>query len=247
MSTELYPEEPIINRNNDKQLTQYFLRFPPYWQRLEDKTFSGLHYRLAQKVFEHAGLAVKFINVPYQRMQFQVQQGEIPFINYGEIEGVNTDDILHICIPPTTITLRVYYLDTSLAEVDTLAGFSQQKVIIMHGLPLGEFEEIKADPSISFMRPRSIKSAIEGLKIGRGDYFIVFDNLVESVQNTRLKTDIKMLKSYPLYSLLGYPVTTPKSYPGGKALCNKVFSSYLELVEEGVINADHIMLTSDLK
>lgn len=241
-----YAQEDLDNLVIEQSLEQYFLNFPPYWLSNSTGEYSGLHYRLAKVLYKHAGLDVKFVNTPYQRMQYQVEQGKVAFINYGEVEGINTDDILHICVPPTNITLRVYYLKESLNEIVNIEDFSGQKLIIMHGLPLGEYENIKLDPSISFMRPVSIEAAISGLKAGRGDYFITFGNLMINAEKNYFKKDQYQLKSYPLYSLLGYPIVTPKTFRGGKVLCDRVKESYQQLVEKGIINVQHKVLESDL-
>jgi hypothetical protein len=129
----------------------------------------------------------------------------------------------------------------------TAEGFSNKNIIIIHGLPLGDYESIKSDPSITFMRPRTVESAINGLKIGRGDYFIVFDNLMINAQERFLPDEKQQLKSYPLFTLLGYPIATPKTFQGGKELCDKVLSSYKALIKEGAINEKYKILTSDLK
>lgn len=234
--------EKKLNLSHKTELEQYFLQFPPYWEIHENGLFSGLHYRLAKKIYKHAGLNVDFVNVPYQRMQYQVSQGNVPFINYGEIEKININDILYVCVPPTKITLKVYYVKYNLEKINTVQEFSHKKVILLHGLPLGAYESIKSDPTISFMYPRTIESAVKGLKVGRGDYLIVFDNLIESYSDSK----VKPLKSYPLYSMLGYPITTPRTFPNGKELCDRVSASYHQLVKEGIIDATRKVLVSDL-
>ncbi len=231
----------------NNKLKQYFLTFPPYWEQINETTFSGVHYRLAQKVYQHAGLAVDFVNVPYNRMQQQVAAGKIPFINYGEVDSQKTEDILHICVPPTEITLRVYYLDESLEEFYTEQGFENQQVIILHDLPLGNFEGIKANKAINFMRPSTIKAAIQGLVAGRGNYFIVFDNMMVNAQQRFFPLNSYQLRSYPLYTMLGYPITTPKTFPNGEQLCAKVLASYQQLVEKGVINKEYKILAADVQ
>ncbi|WP_440876451.1 hypothetical protein [Thalassotalea sp. PLHSN55] len=228
-----------------KPLQQYFLTFPPYWENSNDK-FSGVHYRLAKALYKHANLDVEFVNVPYSRMQQQATQGDIAFINYGEVDGVYTNDILHVCVPPTEITLRVYYLDETLPEIINIEDFDEQNLIILHGLPLGNYESLKTNKSISFMRPRSVKAAIKGLVTGRGDYFIVFDNMMINAQQHFFPLNSYQLKSYPLYTLLGYPITTPKNFIGGKEICQKVTTSYRQLIEAGVVDEKHKILTSDL-
>ena len=234
------------NTTKPKAIEQHFLIFPPYWEQLEDNVFSGLHYRLAKKIYQHANIDVRFVNTPYQRMQFQVEQGNVAFINYGEVKGVNTEDILHVCVPPTEITLRVYYLHDNLSEIVNVEDFSDKRLIILHGLPLGEYESIKQDPSISFMTPRTIDAAINGLKAGRGDYFITFDNLMHNAEQKYFSAAEQQLKSYPLFRLLGYPIVTPKSFEGGKALCEKVKASYHALVAEGIIEKEQKVLMSDI-
>jgi hypothetical protein len=238
--------ESVAPSESNTLLEQYFLIFPPYWNKLADNEFTGLHYRLAEKLYQHAKLNVDFVNVPYQRMQFQISQGKTAFINYGEVKGVNTRDILHICVPPTEISLRVYYIKNDLIKAKTIEEFSNKNIIIMHGLPLGDYESIKSDPSINFMRSMSMESAISGLKKGRGDYFIVFDNFMINAQERFFPDDKQQLKSYPLFTLLGYPITTPKTFKGGEKLCAKVLSSYRQLVKEGVIDKKYKILTSDL-
>ena len=238
-------EEEVID-NTDNQLTQYFLTFPPYWEQMPDGTWSGTHYRLAQAVYKHAGLNVEFVHIPYQRMQFQIEQGKAPFINYGEVSGVNTEDILHVCVPPTLITLRVYYLKEGLEKLAQLEDFNNKNIIILHGLPLGEFQDIKQNNSINFMRPRTIESALNGLERGRGDYFITFDNLMMKAEGAYNATNKQTLKNYPLYSLLGYPIVTPKTYPNGKQLCDKVQASYQQLVKDGLVDKNNKILVSDL-
>lgn len=227
-------------------LIQYFITFPPYWEELANGDFSGTHYRLAQTLYKHAGLNVEFINTPYQRMQFQVVSGKAAFINYGEVKDVNTEDILHVCVPPTEITLRVYYLKEGLKKLTKLADFSYQNIIIIHGLPLGEFEPLKFNNSINFMQPRTVKAALDGLQQGRGDYLVTFDNLMRAKVSGLSGIGKYRIKSYPLYTLLGYPIVTPKSYPNGKQLCDKVRASYQKLVEEGVIDSEEKVLTRDL-
>lgn len=227
------------------KLQQYYLTFPPYWQE-PNSPFTGLHHRLAEAVYRHAGLDVEFVHVPYQQMRFQVEQGKVAFINYGEIKNVNTQDILHVCVPPTKITLRVYYLKDNLPQISRPDAFSGKKVIILHGLPLGEYESLKNNPQITFMRPRTIEAALKGLLIGRGDYLIVFDNLMINADLTNVNNQLNTLKSYPLYTMLGYPITTPKSYSNGEKLCHKVRQSYNQLVAEGIINKTQKVLTTDL-
>ncbi|WP_085299010.1 hypothetical protein [Cognaticolwellia mytili] len=227
-------------------LEQYFLIFPPYWEKLADNKFTGLHYRLAKKLYQHAKLNVKFVNVPYQRMQFQISQGETAFINYGEVKGVEAKDVFHICVPPTKITLRVYYIKDDLEKVTTIEEFSDKNLIILHGLPLGDYESIKSNKSISFMRPMTIESAINGLKIGRGDYFIVFDNFMINAQQRFFSNGNQQLKNYPLFTLLGYPIVTPKTFKGGEKICAKVLSSYRQLIKEGIIDKKYKILASDL-
>ena len=228
------------------QLVQQFLIFPPYWQQIGEHTFSGTHYRLAQALYQHANLTVKFINTPYQRMQFQVAQGKVPFINYGEKAGQHTEELFHICVPPTEIRLKVYYVKEQLEKIYELSDFDHKNVIIVHGLPLGEYESIKDNETINFMTPRTIDAAMTGLKQGRGDYFITFDNLMNNVDKYFQEQSLS-LKSYPLYTLLGYPIVTPKSYPNGKPLCDKVRQSYDQLVVEGVIDSKRKILKSDVQ
>lgn len=241
--TELTENEVEETHRNIAHI-QYFLSFPPFWDKHQDGTFSGTHYRLAKALYAHAGLKVKFVHAPYQRMQFQVEQGKASFINYGEVKGVNTNEIVHICVPPTTITLKVYYLKEELSLPKVPEDFSGKNVIIMHGLPLGEYEVIKSDSTINFMLPRSIDAALEGLEQGRGDFFITFDNLMAGINLESIGS--RKLKSFPLYNLLGYPIVTPKTYPNGKALCDKVYNSYLQLVDDGKIDKDHKVLISDV-
>lgn len=236
----------VNSANSAKPIEQHFLIFPPYWEQVGENTFSGLHYRLAKKIYQHANIDVRFVNTPYQRMQFQVEQGNVAFINYGEVKGVNTEDILYVCVPPTEITLRVYYLKEDLNEIVNIEDFSKQKLIILHGLPLGEYEMIKQDSSITFMTPRTIEAAMNGLKAGRGNYFITFDNLMVNAQKKFFSPSGNQLKSYPLYSLQGYPIVTPKTYVGGKALCERVKQSYLELLDQGVVDKQHKVLASDV-
>lgn len=226
-------------------LQQYFLVFPPFWQKADNNTFTGLHYRLAEKLYQHANLNVKFINVPYQRMQFQVSQGKTAFINYGKVADDKIDHAFHVCIPPSTITLKVYYIKSDLPKITTMEGFANKNIIIMHGLPLGSYEGIKSDKSINFMKPRTIEAAIQGLKGNRGDYFIGFDNIMIGAQQ-RFFSDAQQLKSYPLVTMLGYPIVTPKTFPGGKQVCAKVSASYKELVKKGVIHEKYKVLNSDL-
>jgi len=237
----------VHSANSTKPIEQHFLIFPPYWEQVGENSFSGLHYRLAKKIYQHANIDVRFVNTPYQRMQFQVEQGNVAFINYGEVKGVNTEDILHVCVPPTEITLRVYYLKDSLSEIVNIEDFGHQKIIILHGLPLGEYESIKQDSTISFMTPRSIESAMNGLKAGRGDYFITFDNLMTNAKQKYFSSGRYELKNYPLYSLLGYPIVTPKSYKGGKALCERIKASYYQLVKQGVVDSQQKVLVSDIE
>ena len=80
------------------------------------------------------------------------------------------------------------------------------------------------------MTPRSIESAMNGLKAGRGDYFITFDNLMTNAKQKYFSSSRYELKNYPLYSLLGYPIVTPKSYKGGKALCERIKASYYQSI-----------------
>ncbi|TPH15583.1 substrate-binding periplasmic protein [Litorilituus lipolyticus] len=239
-------ETPNHSLGQHKPLEQYFLTFPPYWHEEENNSFSGLHYRLAKKLYEHAGLEVNFVHVPYQRMQFQVEQGNVAFINYGDVKGVNIEEVLHVCVPPTVITLRVYYLKDNLPEITSINGFEGKNVIIMHGLPLGKYNVMKDNDKINFMRPRTIESALKGLRAQRGDYFIVFDNLMLNSAQYLTKSEKESLKNYPLFSLNGYPITTPKVFKGGKALCAKVLESYQQLVKEGVIDKKHKILASDV-
>lgn len=240
-----YSVSAISQERSTAKLQQYFLTFPPYWTTDPEEGFSGLHYRLAQTLYKHAGLNVEFTHVPYQKMAFEINKGNIPFINYGQTQGINTDDILHVCVPPTQITLKVYYVDDNLAKITTAEGFKHHKVIIMHGLPLGNYDAIKSDLSIMFMRPRTIQAALKGLQVGRGDYFIVFDNLIPHNAQQLFANKSLQLKSYPLFTMQGYPITTPKSYPGGKALCDKVKASYQQLVNDGVIDEHTKLLSQD--
>lgn len=243
--TEAVEEAAVSAKDN--QLRQFFLTFPPYWEQMPDGSWSGTHYRLAQALYRHAGLDVEFEHLPYQRMLFQIEQGKAPFINYGEVSGVKTEDILHVCVPPTLITLRVYYLKEDLEKLSQLKDFDNKNIIILHGLPLGEFQDIKQNNSINFMQPRTVDAALNGLARGRGDYFVTFDNLMIKAEPTFNATNATPLKNYPLYSLLGYPVVTPKTYPNGKQLCEKVQASYLQLVEAGLVDEDHKILVSDVK
>ncbi|QBG36513.1 hypothetical protein [Litorilituus sediminis] len=241
----LYCASAAVIAKPSEKLQQYYLTFPPYWQE-PGEDFLGLHYRLAQKVYQHAGLDVVFVHVPYQRMQFQIEQGKVAFINYGEIKSINTEDILHICVPPTKVTLRVYYLKDELPQLTKPDDFNGKNIIILHGLPLGEYESLKSNPQITFMRPRTIAAALKGLYIGRGDYLIVFDNLMTNANLANNHHDLSKLKSYPLYTLLGYPITTPKRYPNGKAICQKVRRSYNALVADGVIDETNKVLNIDI-
>lgn len=227
---------------SDKPLQQYFLEFPPYWQSDKEGEYSGLHYHLAQKLFEHAGIRVKFSLIPYTRMQMQVKHGLIPFINYGEVEGVVTEDILHICVPPTKINLRIYYLNAEQPEINIPADFEGKYVVIMRGHPLGDFEHLKDNKKINFIKASSVEAALKILSIGRADYLIAFDNLLkEPLKSSHL---VESFHSQHLYSLLGYPITTPKSYPNGEQLCDKVLKSYFQLVEEGMIDEESGLLIS---
>lgn len=224
-----------MSLSTEKPLQQYFLKFPPFWDVDVNGNFSGLHYRLAKKLYQHAGLEVKFSQVPYKRMQLQVARGLVPFINYGEVADVVTEDILHICVPPTKITLRVYYTGINKPEVNIPDDFEGKYVVILHGLPLGNYEKIKSNKQINFIKPNTIEAALKILSIGRADYLIAFDNLVDGIENKPFAEG--ELKSSALYSLLGYPVTTPKSYLNGKAICARVLNSYHQLVNEGVIDS----------
>jgi len=224
-------------------LKQYFLKFPPFWDVDAEGNFEGTHYRLAKKLYQHAGLDVEFALVPYKRMQLQVARGLVPFINYGETADVVTEDILHVCVPPTKITLRVYYTGKIKPKVNIPDDFEDKYVVILHGLPLGKYEEIKLNQKIKFIKPHSIEAALKILSIGRGDYLIAFDNLVDSVVTKPFSKN--ELNSFPLYTLLGYPITTPKNYANGEQICAKVLSSYQQLVKEGVIDGDSKVLTSD--
>lgn len=246
--------EPFGNKNNSKThftekntlLQHYFLMFPPYWQEEENNEFTGLHYRLAQKLYQHANLNVDFINVPYQQLQYQMAQGKTAFINYGETKKVRVNDNYHECIPPIPITLRVYYIKEGLPQLMSMEEFTNKNIIVMHAIPLGNYEGLKSDTSINLMRPRTIEAAIQGLKRNRGDYFIVYENIMIDAQKRFFSGTHQQLKSYPLVTILGYPIVTPKTFPGGEKICAKVSASYKELVKKGVINEKYRILTSDL-
>ena len=112
----------------------------------------------------------------------------------------------------------------------------------MRGHPLGDFEHLKSNKNINFIKASSVDAALKILSIGRADYLIAFDNLLmEPLKNYSTK---ETFYSQHLYSLLGYPITTPKSYPNGAQLCLKVLKSYFRLVEEGMIDEESGFLTS---
>jgi len=232
-----------VSLASEEPLQQYFLKFPPFWDVDAAGNFTGSHYRLAKRLYQHAGLDVKFSLVPYKRMQLQVARGLVPFINYGEVADVVTEDILHVCVPPTKITLRVYYTGKTKPNVNTPDDFEGKNVVILRGLPLGEYEKIKSNPKINLIKPNSTEAALKILFIGRGDYLITFENNVDGEPNNPFSKN--ELKSYFLFTLLGYPVTTPKSYANGEAICAKVLSSYHQLVKEGIIDSNSKVLISE--
>ena len=230
-----------------QSLEHQFLTFPPFWTESENKAFSGLHYRVAEALYKHAEMDVQMKNVPYARMQLQVKEGKVAFINYGETAGVKTEDILHICVPPTRITLRAYYINQNLPPVKAEQDFENKRVILVRGLPLGGVEPLKQNKNVKIYNAGTTESALKMLLSNRGDYLVTFDNTIEFMKKNKFKENAESIKDHTLFTLLGYPVVTPKTYPNGEELCNKVMDSYNQLVAEGVINDEYKLLSSDLK
>lgn len=224
---------------------QFFLTFPPYWYQDETtKQYTGLHYELAKALFKHAELNVNLVNVPYKRQQEQIKNPEVPFINFGETEGINTHEVFYTCTPPTKITLRVYSIKPGLTTLKSMDDFNDRKsIILIHGHPLGPYEPIKSKENLKISSPRHGLAAVKMLKAARADYLIAFENVIESTlkKNPTLINESSIAR-HDLVSFVGYPIATPKAYPEGKTLCDKVKSSFNIMVKEGLIDKESGLL-----
>ena len=128
-------------------------------------------------------------------------------------------------------------------EVDRVIIESNQSKIISVGAGPHAVLVSLTNPKINLIEANSTEAALKILFIGRRDYLIDFQNNVDAEQNNPFSKN--ELKSHFLFSILGYPITTPKSYPNGEAICAKVLSSYHQLVKEGIIDSNSKVLISD--
>lgn len=222
-------------------LSQQFLIFPPFWENT-GSGHGGVHYDMAKVLFEEAGLDVEMREIPYARMVAQLEQGEATFINFGETEGIVTEDVVHICVPPTPITLMVYANGKDVSGFNSLESFKGQKVAIVEGLPLGPFEPMKEDADVNLSSPASVEAGLRMLNAGRTDYFVLFKNLVDY----QASIDVSGLEAQELFSIKGYPIVTPKANAGGEAHCQTIRETYDRLVGSGVINGELGVLQSSI-
>lgn len=234
---------PAFSQERDivRGLTHYTLYYPPYWDSAESP-ITGLHARLARKLYAQAGLEIDMEIVPYARIHQRLFPEDVAISAYGA--NPQTDHFFHFPIPQTTIELKIYGLASE--PVTTLEQLVGKDVAIKRGFPLGGFEILREEKKYNTVSTNTVEQAIRLLLIGRVDYIITLD---DPFQKDIKKIDLKGKKIWDrtLERLDGWPIAVIKTHPRANELHSKIKQAYEELREAGVITYKNqrLLLTED--
>lgn len=230
------------NPDADKELTHYTIFYPPYWDGTASQP-TGLHARLARKLYAQARLDIKMESVPYNRIHQSLFPANVAIAAYGSNEKTNNQYLFPI--PKTASKLNIYGIHAQ--PIDTLEQLQGKRIAIKRGFPLAGYAKTLQGEPYQAAVTHNIEQAIRLLESDRIDYFVTLDGPFErSVRN--LKLEHKNIWGRTLLKLEGWPIAVVKAHPRAQELHDKIKKAYEELQDSGVVTYknNQLLLTEDL-
>ncbi|GLS27404.1 substrate-binding periplasmic protein [Marinibactrum halimedae] len=217
------------------------LVFPPYWE-LEGGQVTGLHAKLTRRIYQQAGLNVRFQILPYERIIRNITAKDTAIISYGD--SPETNNLLYFPVPSTNVALHIYSLKPNPpTDVEQLKGAT---IVVQRSFPLADFVDILDNPNYNVVKLDTVAQTLKFFLSGRADYLIILAAPIEKAIQ-KLNVDKNLIYTQQLQKLDGYPIAVPISHPRALELHQRIQVAYQQLQQQGVIGYrdDEMLLTED--
>src|SRR6056297_387221 len=208
-----------------------YVEFPPITYRAENGQAEGSFIEITRKVAREAGFETEFLFLPVTRAYLYLTNGKIDawpgVANIPALEG----EVLESWASPLPVQLSAWYLEKTppVEHFDRLLG---KTVIVISGYTYGGLISwMESEGSIRVTEAPNHRSALDMLKLGRGDYLLdyrqpVMETLEPTTDHMIRESEIRTRNSAWLFSLAN---------PRAALLRDAFDDAYIRLAERGEV------------
>ena len=220
--------------------------FPPFVARGENSQLIGTHINLSKKVFEHLGLSLEILEIPYARALDMIKKGEIGIVQCidDRIDGKSPNYYFPAFSVPLTTSAYSTNPDVTLSKhFDSFLGKS---VLIVKDWPIGPYSEIinEQNPSMKVESIPAPSSAVRMIYGNRADILVIFDIPFDMITK-QYNLQSEQLRKVVLFDNYGSTFCIPKTYPYAVELSEALKRGFAELTERGIIDKEQLILVGD--
>lgn len=206
--------------------------FPPFFQDDGKGGVEGIMANYLKLGLEKAGYSYKIRIVPVGRVYKYLAEGNIdltlgvkgvPILKGKVLIGENV---------VSSIRMSIFAMKGTPA-ISSPKQLNGKSLIVRRGASYGGFIRYLKNPAnkIKLMYTSSEKSALKMLKVGRADYLLNYDRVIEAASHA---TGISGIQRYPLKKIDGYIIVSKKA-PNAEKIFNKLDTAMQQLKLEGKI------------
>jgi polar amino acid transport system substrate-binding protein len=172
---------PAFADSERPELRVGYVEFPPYEYSGPNGEAAGSFLDLTRQVAAEAGYDVRFIHVPISRAYLYLRQGHIDLMpglsNIPALRG----DVLESKTHPISVELSAWSTSAN-PPITRFEDFYNKSLIVISGYTYGGLDDyLKQQPKITVIHAPNHQSAVEMLKLNRGDYLLDYRPPVELV------------------------------------------------------------------
>lgn len=217
--------------DDGKTLRVAYVEFPPITYRNSAGEPMGEMVGVLDKLAAEAGYRIEYLYLPVARAYLYLKNGTIDMMmGLTKVPAVQ-HDVLESWVNPVSMQLSAWYLDAT-EPIDHLDRLRNKTVILINGYTYGGLRNwLIAQPDIRVSEAPNHRSALDMLKLGRGDYLLDYRKPIRQVM---ADPGYNMIRESPIRTRHGawlFSLANPRA-----ALLREEFDdAYLRLAEKGEV------------